>query len=51
MLFAGFLLGLHFDPEGGGRVILQKICELLPEYTVFHPRRMEGRIFSVVNVM
>jgi hypothetical protein len=51
VLFAGFLLGLHFDPEGGGRVMLQNICELLSEYTVFHPRRMEGRIFGVVNGM
>jgi hypothetical protein len=33
------LAWLLFDPEVGGSMFLQNIGELLPDYTVSHPRR------------
>lgn len=31
--------GLPYNPENGGSVFLQNVCELLPDYTTTHPRR------------
>jgi hypothetical protein len=39
LLFAGYLLGLLFDPEDGGDTFLRKVSEFLPDYTALHFRR------------
>jgi hypothetical protein len=39
LLLDGYLLVLLFHPEDRGGTFLQNISELLPEYTVSHPRR------------
>jgi hypothetical protein len=36
--FAGFLCGLHFNPEDGGSVFLKNVSGLLPDYSLLHPR-------------
>jgi hypothetical protein len=36
--FAGFLCGLHFNPEDGGSVLFQNVSGLLQDYTVLNPR-------------
>jgi hypothetical protein len=36
---AGYLLGLLFDLEDGGSMSYQNIIELVPIYTMSHPRR------------
>jgi hypothetical protein len=40
LLHAGFLLGLFFDPEDGGRMFLQNIYQLSMHYKTFYPRRL-----------
>jgi hypothetical protein len=46
LLFACYLLGLLFDPEDGGSVFLQNVSELIPDYTVSHPRTQYSALYS-----
>jgi hypothetical protein len=39
LFHSGFLLGLFFDPESLGDLILCEAGLLLPDYTVLRPRR------------
>jgi hypothetical protein len=45
LLSADFLLGLLFNPEDNESTSLQNSGELLPDYTVLHPRRQYSSIF------
>jgi hypothetical protein len=38
LLHDGFLLGLFFEPEGGGDMLLQNVSWLSTDYTALHPR-------------
>jgi hypothetical protein len=39
LLHAGFLFGLHFNPEDGGDIFLPNVSWITPEYTMLHSRR------------
>jgi hypothetical protein len=43
---AGFLLGIHFDPEDGGDMFLRNIG-LSPIYAALQPRRYYSILFVV----
>jgi H+/Cl- antiporter ClcA len=36
LVLAGLLLGLNFDPRGGGSAFLHNVDKLLPDYMVLH---------------
>jgi hypothetical protein len=38
LLYIGFLLGLFFDPEDGGDMLLRNIGRLSMEYTTLYPK-------------
>jgi hypothetical protein len=44
MLFAGFLLGLFFDPDVGGDMFLRNVGWLPTDYTALCPRRRNSSL-------
>jgi hypothetical protein len=38
-LLPAYLFGVDFDHENGGSMFLRNVDEILPAYTVLHPRR------------
>jgi hypothetical protein len=47
LLLAGFLLGLLFDPEGGDRLFLWNVGQLLHDHMMSHHRRWYFSVFQL----
>jgi hypothetical protein len=49
LIYSSFLLGLSLNPEDGGSMSLRNVSELLPGYTLLHPRKQFSSFSNLID--